>query len=74
MKKTSTTITRNGFALQLYTLRCKKGLSVREVAEILDFPHITVQQWDLGISSPIKGVQPLILEKLSLLPDATPDE
>lgn len=44
--------------------REKAGLTIKQVAEILEAPYRTVQEWNAGRRMPPKWIQRLIIEKI----------
>lgn len=47
--------------------RLKAGLSIKALADLLEAPYRTVQEWNAGRSKPVDWAQKLILEKLANL-------
>ncbi|MDR3149530.1 MAG: helix-turn-helix transcriptional regulator [Oscillospiraceae bacterium] len=72
MKKPFDPAKRQGFALQLYTLRYRKGITQRAVSKLTWVPLRTVENWEAGTRVPPQYLQGVVLEKISELDDAMP--
>ena len=49
---------------KIKTVRIKAGLNIKELAELLNAPYRTVQEWNAGRHLPPEWMQRLIIEEI----------
>lgn len=45
-------------------VRQKKGLQIKEIADMLGAPYRTIQDWDSGARKPPEWIEKIIIEKI----------
>lgn len=45
-------------------VRQKKGLQIKEIADMLGAPYRTIQDWDSGARKPPEWIEKIVIEKI----------
>lgn len=45
-------------------VRQKKGLQIKEIADMLSAPYRTIQDWDSGARKPPEWIEKIVIEKI----------
>ena len=70
-KKTAKEIGGVKMNTKIHDARVSAGLQIKQVADMLEAPYRTIQNWDLGNRNPPAWIEKIIIEKIQSIEKAT---